>query len=198
MTKPMSAPSPTQDELKAEQARLSRLRRRRNIALGVAGSLVVVVAVGIIVSATLLTVLQVRGTSMEPTVSEGDIIVTNRSDSFNTGDIIAFYFNNKILLKRVIAFSGDWVDISKDGVVSINGKELKEDYVEDLALGTPDITFPYQVPEHSYFVLGDHRSVSIDSRSSAVGTVTKEQLIGRVMFRVWPLEHGVVVDKNTS
>lgn len=189
---------PTQDELKAEQARLSRLRRRRNIALAVAGSLVVVVAVGIIVSATLLTVLQVRGTSMEPTVSEGDIIVTNRSDSFTTGDIIAFYFNNKILLKRVIAFPGDWVDISKDGVVSINGKELKEDYVDDLALGTPDITFPYQVPENNYFVLGDHRSVSIDSRSSAVGTVTKEQLIGRVMFRVWPLEHGVVVDKNKS
>ena len=180
---------PATEDIRRERDRVTRAAGHRHTAMVVAGAVVVVAAAAIIVSNTLLAVLQVRGTSMEPTITEGDVIVTNRSTDFSTGDVIAFYYNNKILLKRVIAFPGDWVDIDEDGNVSVNGVPLTEDYVSELALGNTDITFPYQVPEDHYFVLGDHRSVSVDSRSNTIGTVTKEQVIGEVLFCVWPLDH---------
>ncbi|MGI6230345.1 MAG: signal peptidase I [Tractidigestivibacter sp.] len=177
------------EKIERERERVGRAMSRRHTAMVVAGTIVVVAAIAIVMSNTLFSVLQVRGTSMEPTITEGDIIVTNRSQDFGQGDIIAFYYNNKILLKRVIAFPGDWVDIDSEGNVFVNGEHLEEAYVSDLALGNTDITFPYQVPDSSYFVLGDHRSVSVDSRSSVVGTVTKEQVIGKVLFCVFPFEH---------
>jgi signal peptidase I len=176
------------DEIDREHDRVKRNSSRRHAAFVVFGTIIVVAAAAIIISNTLLAVLQIRGTSMEPTITEGEIIITDRSTDFDTGNIIAFYYNNKILLKRVIAFPGDWVDIDDEGNVFVNGAQLTEDYVADLALGNTDISFPYQVPESSYFVLGDNRSVSIDSRSSAVGTVKKEQVLGKVLFCVWPLD----------
>lgn len=151
-------------------------------------SLAVAAAVTI-ASKTVFAVLKIHGVSMEPTIKEGDIVLTSRSANFAKGDIIAFHSNSKVLLKRVIAFPGDWVDISQDGTVSVNGEALAEDYASNLSLGHANVTFPYQVPENNYFVLGDHRNVSIDSRSSAVGTVQKEQILGKVLLRVWPLDH---------
>jgi signal peptidase I len=150
--------------------------------------LIVAAAIAILVVTLWMPVLQVYGTSMTPTVVDGEIVVLNKGAKTETGDIIAFYYNNKILIKRVIANAGDWVDIDEDGNVSVNGQPLEEPYVTEKALGVCDIEFPYQVPDERVFVLGDHRSVSVDSRSSQVGCVAKEQIVGKLVFRVWPLQ----------
>lgn len=172
-------------------ARLRRFFKSRPIQVlwRVIQALIVVSATGILVATFFISVLQVRGTSMEPTVKEGDVVIADHSKKFATGDVIAFYYNNKVILKRVIAFPTDWVDIKPDGTVWVNGEELQEDYVQGLSLGHPDIIFPYQVPEGRYFVLGDHRSASIDSRSSTIGTVSDDQVIGSVFLKVWPLKN---------
>jgi signal peptidase I len=178
---------PSLADLRAELAHERRRSGKRRAVATVLGTLAVVAGISVVISTFLVMVMQIRGTSMEPTLHEGDVIATTRSTSFQTGDVMAFYYNNKVLLKRVIAFPGDWVDISSDGTVSVNGTALQEDYVADVGNSQTDITFPYQVPDNHYFVLGDHRSVSIDSRSNVIGTVAQEQVIGKVVFRVWPL-----------
>ena len=124
---------------------------------------------------------------MTPVLSDGDIVVSLKSSEFSQGDILVFYYNNKILVKRVIAMAGDWVDIDEDGTVYVNGEALDEPYVQEKALGDCDIELPYQVPDGRLFVMGDHRSVSADSRSTAVGCVASEQIVGKLVFRVWPL-----------
>ena len=150
-------------------------------------ALIVVAAVAVLVATLWMPVLQIYGNSMTPTVQNGDIVVSVKSSEFNCGDIVAFYYNNKILVKRVIAGPGDWVDIDDSGNVYVNDQRLKEPYVSEKALGDSDIDFPYQVPESRWFVMGDHRSVSVDSRSSAIGCVAEEQIVGRIVCRVWPL-----------
>lgn len=125
---------------------------------------------------------------MTPSLGEGDIVLSVKGGSFKTGDVVAFYYNNKILVKRVIARSGDWVDIDDDGNVTVNGIMLDEPYVSEKALGECDIKLPYQVPESRVFVMGDHRSTSVDSRNSAIGCVSEEQIVGKIVFRVWPLK----------
>lgn len=125
---------------------------------------------------------------MTPTLETGQIVIAQNSQEFEAGEMLAFYYNNKVLVKRVIGSPGDWVNIDANGRVSVNGIELEETYASDLSLEPTDIEFPYQVPENRWFVLGDHRSVSIDSRSSVVGCVTREQLIGKVVFRVFPFD----------
>lgn len=187
MSRTHPAARPSLADLRAQLALERRRSGKRRLVATVLGTLAVVAAVTVIISTFLVTVMQIRGTSMEPTLHEGDVIVTTRTKSFSTGDVMAFYYNNKVLLKRVIAFPGDWVDIADDGTVSVNGQALTEDYVADVGRSQTDITFPYQVPDNHYFVLGDHRSVSIDSRSNVIGTVAQEQVIGKVVFRVWPL-----------
>ncbi len=149
--------------------------------------LVIVAAIAVLVATLWLPVLQIYGSSMTPTLQEGDIVLSSKSKDFEHGDVIAFYFNNKILIKRVIASAGEWVDIKEDGVVYVNGVLKNEPYISDKALGDCDIEFPYQVPESRVFVMGDHRSVSVDSRNSAVGCIAEEQIVGKVFFRVWPL-----------
>ena len=126
--------------------------------------------------------------SMTPTLSDGDIVVSVKGGEYSRGDVVAFWFNNKILVKRVVALPGEWVDIAEDGTVSVNGKPLEEPYLTEKALGECDLELPYQVPDGRLFVMGDHRSTSQDSRSSAVGCVSEEMLVGRLVFRVWPLE----------
>ena len=150
-------------------------------------SLVVVAAVAVIVAVLLLPVLQINGTSMEPTLQEGNVVVAVNSKKYKTGDVIAFYYNNNILIKRVIASSGEWVDIDDDGNVYVNGVKLDEPYISEKALGETNIKLPYQVPDGRCFVMGDHRATSIDSRNTAVGCISNDMVIGRLLLRVWPL-----------
>jgi signal peptidase I len=150
--------------------------------------LITVAAVAILVSTLLLPVLQIYGSSMAPTLTSGEIVVALKENDIETGDIIAFYYNNKILVKRVIAKAGDWVDITSDGTVSINGKVLDEPYVYEKAYGECDLTFPYQVPDERVFVMGDNRSVSVDSRSSKMGCVSEEQIVGKLVLKIWPIK----------
>ena len=153
----------------------------------------VVAAVAVLIAMLLLPVLQISGTSMTDSLQDEDIVVALNISSYKTGDIIAFYFNNNILVKRVIAAAGDWVDIDEEGNVYINQELLDEPYVTDKALGNCNITLPYQVPDGRCFVMGDHRATSIDSRNTAVGCVSNDMVIGRILIRVWPLEEFGIV-----
>jgi signal peptidase I len=171
------------DELNRERHRTTRSSVLRNTVF----LLLVAAAAAILVVTLWMPVLRVYGVSMNPGLSDGNVVVTVKTASYSRGDVIAFYYNNKILVKRVIATSGQTVDIDDDGVVKVNGEVLDEPYVETAALGDCDITFPYTVPDSRVFVLGDNRSVSVDSRSSQIGCVSDEQIVGRLLLRVWPL-----------
>lgn len=174
-------------QMEAELKREKYKRRYRRVLRSTVFTLVVVAAVSVLVATLWMPVLQIYGSSMSPLLTDGDIVVSLKSGQFQQGDIIVFYYNNKILVKRVIAQAGDWVDIDGDGTVYVNGEALEEPYLEEKALGECDIRLPYQVPDGRLFVLGDHRSVSADSRSAAVGCVAQEQIVGRLVLRVWPL-----------
>lgn len=149
--------------------------------------LIVVAAFAILVAMLYLPTLRIYGKSMKGTLEGGNIVLAVKSNRFKTGDIVAFYYNNNILVKRVIAESGDWVNITKDGTVYVNNKKINEPYIENKAYGEINIKFPYQVPENRIFVLGDNRKVSIDSRNTSIGVVSDEQLVGKLIFRIWPL-----------
>lgn len=149
--------------------------------------LIVVAAFAILVAMLYLPTLRIYGKSMKGTLEGGNIVLAVKSNRFKTGDIVAFYYNNNILVKRVIAESGDWVNITKDGTVYVNNKKINEPYIENKAYGETNIKFPYQVPENRIFVLGDNRKVSIDSRNTSIGEVSDEQLVGKLIFRIWPL-----------
>lgn len=178
---------PSTEEVKAERERLAYRSRYTQVLRSTIYALVVVAAVAVLLATLFLPVLQVSGDSMNPTLQDKDVIVLVKSDSLKTGDLCGFYWQNKLLLKRVIGLPGDIISLDENGVVTVNGTVLDEPYVDELALGECDIKFPYQVPENRYFVLGDHRATSIDSRSSVIGCVEKNQIVGKVFIRVWPL-----------
>lgn len=178
---------PSTEEVKAERERLAYRSRYTRVLRSTIYALVVVAAVAVLLATLFLPVLQVSGDSMNPTLQDKDVIVLVKSSSLKTGDLCGFYWQNKLLLKRVIGLPGDIISLDENGVVTVNGTVLDEPYVDELALGECDIKFPYQVPENRYFVLGDHRATSIDSRSSVIGCVEKNQIVGKVFIRVWPL-----------
>lgn len=151
-------------------------------------TLLAAAAAAILVATLWLPVLQIYGSSMNPVLKEGQLVVAVKSKNFQQGDVVAFYYNNKILVKRVIAGPGEWVDIDGDGNVFVNGEALEEPYLTEKALGQCDIELPYQVPDNQYFVMGDHRATSADSRSTTVGCVFTDAVVGRLLFRVWPLD----------
>lgn len=150
-------------------------------------ALIVAAALAVLVATLWTPVLQIYGSSMTPTLSEGEFVVSLKGAKFEQGDLVSFYIGNKLLVKRVIAVPGDWVDISEDGTVYVNNNELHEPYIDEKAFGQCDLKLPYQVPESAYFLMGDHRETSVDSRSSAIGAVTHEQIVGKIVFCVWPL-----------
>lgn len=179
--------SPTVEQLESELRRERHRRSYRSTLLSTISALVIVAAIAVLVSMLALPVLQVVGESMTPSIYQGEIVIAPKGTAFQKGDIIAFYFNNKILVKRVIANAGEWVNIDEDGNVFINDVPLDEPYLTEKAFGDCNIALPYQVPDGKIFVMGDHRATSSDSRNTAVGCVAQEQVVGRVVLRVWPL-----------
>lgn len=179
---------PTTEQLEGELKRVRYKSRYRSVLRSTIYSLITVAAIAVLIATLWLPVLQVYGNSMTPALQNGEIIFTVKMSEFEPGDIISFYYNNKILIKRVIARSGEWVNMDADGNVYVNETLLDEPYLDEKAFGDCNIELPYQVPEGRVFVMGDQRSTSVDSRNSAVGCVAQEQIVGKILFRVWPLE----------
>lgn len=178
---------PTTDSIKKELDRYTYRRNFLRTLRNTAFTLVVVAALAILVAVLLMPILRIYGSSMSGTVDNGDLVASIKTSDMKTGDVIAFYYNNNILVKRVIAVSGDFVDIDEEGNVYVNQTLLNEPYLSSKAFGETNIELPYQVPEDRIFVMGDNREVSIDSRNTAVGCVSDEQVVGKIVFRVWPL-----------
>lgn len=179
---------PSVDELSEELKREKFRSRYKKMLRSTVYTLVIVAAVSVLVATLLLPVLQIYGTSMNPNLCEGEIVVSVKSSNFKTGDIVAFYYNNRVLIKRIIGTPGDIIVIKENGDVYVNNTLLDEPYLTQKSYGNADIEYPYTVPQNSYFVLGDHRDSSVDSRSSLVGCVEKEEIIGKIVFRVWPIK----------
>lgn len=179
---------PDLDVLRQELHRVKYRQRYSKILKSTVYTLVVVAACAVLVATIWLPVLQIYGTSMMPTLNEDEIVVSVKGAEFNSGDMVCFYIGNKILVKRFIAGPGQWVDIDEDGNIYVDGEYLDEPYIKEKAFGDCNIELPYQVPESRIFVLGDNREQSIDSRNTAVGCIADEQIMGKIVFRVWPFD----------
>ena len=179
---------PTKKQVEAERKRYRRKKAYNKALRGTVYVLTIVAAVAVLIATLILPVLQIEGTSMEPTLSNGDIVLLTKTTRFNRGDLCGFTWNNKLLIKRVIGTPGDWIEIDTDGTIYLNGELLEEPYVEQPAFGECDLEFPFQVPQEQYFVVGDMRESSIDSRNTLIGCVAQEQIVGKVFFRVWPFK----------
>lgn len=179
--------TPEIPQLEAELKREKYKQRYRKILKNTVYTLIIIAAVAALIATMVLPVLQITGISMEPTLYDGDIVVLVKTDNLERGDLCSFAYSNKLLIKRVIGLPGDYVVIDKNGNVTVNGEMLDEPYVTSKALGECDIQFPYQVPESHYFVMGDQRATSVDSRSSVIGCISEEQLVGKLVLKVWPL-----------
>ena len=180
----MPASSQLEQEIKRERYRRKYKRKLRSTVY----LLVTVAAAAVLVATLFMPVLKIYGSSMSPTLEEGDVVISVKVNHFKQSDVVAFYYGNKLLVKRYIAGAGQWVDMDENGNISVEGNLLYEPYVDSLSYGNADIDFPYQVPEDKYFLVGDHRSVSVDSRHSVVGSIAKENIVGKIVFCVWPLE----------
>ncbi|MBQ8603744.1 MAG: signal peptidase I [Oscillospiraceae bacterium] len=179
---------PTTRQLETELRRVKHRNRYRRVMMNTVYSLITVAAVAVLVATLWMPVLKIYGSSMTPTLVNGNIVICVKTDEFESGDVMAFYYNNNILVKRVIAQPGQWVNITPDGTVSVDSQTLDEPYISEKSKGYCDIELPYQVPESRVFVMGDHRDTSIDSRSTTIGCVADENIVGKLVFCVWPLE----------
>ena len=179
---------PTSSEVEKELKREQYKRRYKRTLKSSVFALVTAAAAAVLVATLWLPVLQIFGSSMTPTLQEGQIVVSVKAKDLKPGDIVAFYYGNKVLVKRYIAGPGTWVDIQEDGTILLNGEVLEEPYITEKDFGICDLELPYQVPEESYFLMGDQRETSVDSRHSSVGCITTEQVVGKIIFRVWPME----------
>lgn len=179
---------PSMQEIDVERKRIKHGIYYRQALVGTVSVLVVVAAIAVLIATLFLPILQISGDSMSPTLEHDDIVVLIKTSEFKRGDLVAFYYQGKILLKRVIALPDEEVVIDGDGLVYVDGVLLEEPYVSSPGLGDCDIVFPYMVPGGSYFVLGDLRLNSADSRNSSIGAVSGDDFIGKVLFRVWPLK----------
>lgn len=179
---------PTTEQLEREIGRVRYKKRYRSVLRSTVYTLIIVAAISILVATLWLPVLQIYGNSMTPTLLNGEIFFSVKTEDMKPGDIVAFYYNNKILVKRVICGPGDWFNMDPDGTVYVNNKKMDEPYVAEVAYGDTNIQLPYQVPDGKIFVLGDHRSTSVDSRNTAVGCVAQEQIVGKLVFRIWPFD----------
>lgn len=178
---------PTMEQLEAELKRVRHKSEYKRVFCGTVYVLITVAAVAVLIAMLFMPVFQVTGNSMEPAFTNGELVLSLKNRKFHRGEVVAFYYNNKILLKRVIGISGDQIIIRDDGTVLVNGTVLDEPYVSDKGLGECDLSFPYQVPDNRIFVMGDHRMTSIDSRSSTVGCISEELVVGKVIVKLWPL-----------
>lgn len=176
----------TTEKIETEIKRLKRKKNGRRILKETVFSLLVVAAVAVLAAMLFFPIFRVTGSSMEPSLDSKEIVVCLKNSKFKSGDIVAFYYNNKVLLKRVIGTAGDTIEIDKDGNVFVNGNMLDEPYIKQKSLGQCDIDFPFQVPDNRIFVMGDNRETSVDSRTTAVGCIADEYIIGKVFFRIWP------------
>lgn len=185
---------PSVAQLEAEYDRVRYKRSYQTLLKSTVYTLITVAAIAVLIATLVLPVFQIYGKTMNPTLDNGDIVVSVKTSNLRQGDIVAFYYNNSVLVKRVIATAGDWVSIDEDGTVTVNDEVLEEPYLVEKALGETDIEYPYQVPDGRIFVMGDNRATSIDSRNSTVGCVAQEQVVGKILFRVWPLKRTGAVD----
>ena len=163
--------------------------RYRSTLRSTAFTLTVAAAIAVLTATIFMPVLRIYGKSMSPTLNEGEIVVSLKGSEFSQGDVVGLYVGNKLLVKRVIAGPGQWVNIDSDGTVYVDGRKLNESYLTEKAYGDVNIELPYQVPDDRYFVMGDHRSTSQDSRNTAVGCIAEEQIVGKIVLRIWPLDH---------
>lgn len=194
----ISVSLPDKDQLEAELKRVRYRRRCTRTLRNAVFTLITVAAVVVLIATLWMPVLRIYGGSMTPSLHDGNIVLSVKGSAFHTGDVIAFYHNNKILVKRIIAGPSDWVDMDKDGTLYVNGQKQEEPYVSEKTLGQCDIVFPFQVPEERFFVLGDHRAVSVDSRSSAVGCVAAEDVVGKIVCCVWPVNEMKSLDVGSE
>lgn len=179
--------TPSSDDIKRERDREKYKKRYNRTLRSTVVVLITAAALAVLVATLWLPVLQIYGSSMVPTLQEGEIVVSVKERDFQQGDVIAFYYGNKLLVKRYIAGPGSWVDIQEDGTILVDGVTLEEPYVTDKAFGICDLELPYQVPDGKYFLVGDHRTTSVDSRHSSVGCIAEDQIVGKIVYRVWPL-----------
>ena len=179
---------PSAEQIQVELKREKKNMRYRRVIKNTLHVMIIVAAVAVLIVTLLTPVLQIAGTSMEPTLNNKDIVVLVKTKKLDRGDLCGFAYSNKILIKRVIGVPGDVIDINPDGTVLLNGEELAESYVTEKGRGECDIELPYLVPEEKYFLMGDHRQTSIDSRSSVIGCVSNEQIVGKLFIKIWPLK----------
>lgn len=178
---------PTTEQIEGELVRLRYKSRYSRTLRSTIAILIVVAALAVLVATLWMPVLRIYGSSMSPTLVDGQIVISVKNARFEPGDVAAFYHGNKLLIKRYIAGPGDWVDLDADGSISVNGSPLEEPYLTEKAYGETNIQLPYQVPDERYFLMGDNRSVSVDSRNTTVGCISRDQIVGKVIFRIWPL-----------